>query len=110
LPSSSTPVPVPRELPQAYGEDALVLLVRDPWWGFAYWEVTEALRRRAEQALGSEMNGAERILRVYDVTGVAGPAVAISHFDAAAGAEIGSLYLHLNAPSHEFIAELGFRA
>src|SRR5688572_5579577 len=27
------------ELPRAYGHDRIVLLPRDPWWAFTYWEV-----------------------------------------------------------------------
>ena len=57
----------PWEFPAGYGDNRIVLMVRDPHWLFAYWEIND--RRRAE--LGAEL-GAEvfrrsrELLRVYD--------------------------------------------
>lgn len=55
--------------PQGYGDNRIVLLVRDPWWVFAYWEV----RRDKEEAVIRKIHEAsdspdKSILRVYDVT------------------------------------------
>ena len=36
------------ELPAQYGQNKLVLLVRDPWWVYAYWEVTDSKRREGD--------------------------------------------------------------
>jgi len=36
----------PRELPKEYGETKIVLLVRDPEWVFAYWEINDEIRFR----------------------------------------------------------------
>ena len=30
------------ELPSAYGDNKIVLMVRDPWWLYAYWEISAA--------------------------------------------------------------------
>ena len=39
--AAGSPEPEPdRRLPVYYEEDKLVLLIRDPWWIYAYWEVT----------------------------------------------------------------------
>jgi len=37
------------KLPSSYGEDRLVLLTRDPYWLFAYWDVTPATRQQLEK-------------------------------------------------------------
>ena len=37
------------KLPSFYGEDRLVLLTRDPYWLFTYWEVTSATRQHLER-------------------------------------------------------------
>jgi len=37
------------KLPSFYGEDRLVLLSRDSYWLFAYWEVTPAARQQLEK-------------------------------------------------------------
>ena len=57
-----------RELPTGYGKDRIVLLVRDPYWLHAYWEVTLASVQRAEAALREDWHGAKPILRIFDVS------------------------------------------
>ncbi len=59
---------VPKELPTGYGKDRIVLLVRDPYWLHAYWELTSQAVARAESALGQEWHTARPILRLLDVT------------------------------------------
>ncbi len=56
------------ELPKGYNKDRLVVMVRDPFWLHAYWELTDQSLRRAEAALGQDWHGARHILRVVDVT------------------------------------------
>ncbi len=56
------------DLPRAYGRDRIVIMVRDPYWIHAYWELTDHSIRRAEAALEQEWHGARPILRVFDVT------------------------------------------
>jgi hypothetical protein len=56
------------DLPRAYGRDRIVVMVRDPFWLHAYWELTEHTIRRAEAALEQEWHTAKPILRIYDVT------------------------------------------
>jgi hypothetical protein len=60
--------PRSRDLPNGYGKDRIVLLVRDPYWLHAYWEVTFASVQRAEAALREDWHGAKPILRVFDVS------------------------------------------
>ena len=51
------------DLPEGYGESRMVLMPRDPQWGYAYWDIPnehrEAVRQRGGQRLA---------LRLYDVT------------------------------------------
>ncbi|MBC8450924.1 DUF4912 domain-containing protein, partial [bacterium] len=39
-------------LPQGYGEDAIRLMVRDPYWLYAYWELTQERGRELRDILG----------------------------------------------------------
>jgi uncharacterized protein len=60
---------VAEKLPSFYGEDRLVLLTRDPYWLFAYWEVTPASRKQLEmegRRAWEHLNLALRITR-YDM-------------------------------------------
>ncbi|MFH0794046.1 MAG: DUF4912 domain-containing protein [bacterium] len=56
-----------RELPAEYGETRIVLMVRDPRWLFAYWEV--AVEDRMRLGLTGGGRSSSLALRVYDVTG-----------------------------------------
>jgi uncharacterized protein len=68
VPTKDLSAKVPKELPQGYGKDRIVAMVRDPYWVHAYWEVTRQAVQRAEAALGQEWYGSRPILRVLDVT------------------------------------------
>ena len=60
---------MPTELPFGYGQDRIVLQVRDPWWIHAYWEITESTWEKLRREFPSVVQGASRIvLRVYDVS------------------------------------------
>ena len=57
--------------PETYGENAIALMVRDPYWLFTYWEFAPELRADLVARMGEEAVLSSRlVLRVYDVTGV----------------------------------------
>jgi hypothetical protein len=57
--------------PETYGENAIALMVRDPYWLFTYWEFAPDLRADLVVRIGEEALLSSRlVLRVYDVTGV----------------------------------------
>ena len=98
------------ELPAQYGEDGMVLLVRDPWWLYAYWEVTPLRDREVAdemQRLGAAAD--KTVLRVYDITGssLANPR---SFFDIEITFLAGNWYIDVGIPDREWVAELGRRA
>jgi len=64
------PKAFPQDLPSQYGVDKMVLMVRDPWWLYAYWELKNSTVERLKSELKDEFYKAKRILRVYDVTNV----------------------------------------
>src|SRR5437762_887162 len=68
VPTRDLSARVPKHLPSGYGKDRIVVMVRDPYWLHAYWEVTRQSIARAEAALGQEWHGAKPILRLLDVT------------------------------------------
>jgi len=49
------------------GKDRLVVMVRDPYWLHAYWEMTRASIDRAKAALGQHWHGAKPVLRLHEV-------------------------------------------
>ena len=48
-------------------KDRLVVMVRDPYWLHAYWELNRKSIERAKVALGQSWHGAKPILRIYEV-------------------------------------------
>ncbi len=49
-------------------KDRLVVMVRDPYWLHAYWELSRRSIERARMALGQYWHGARPVLRLYEVT------------------------------------------
>jgi hypothetical protein len=49
-------------------KDRLVVMVRDPYWLQAYWELTRTGVERAQAALGQEWHSVRPILRLVEVT------------------------------------------
>jgi uncharacterized protein len=48
-------------------KDRLIVMVRDPYWLHAYWELSRRSIERAKVALGPYWHGARPVLRVYEV-------------------------------------------
>jgi hypothetical protein len=48
-------------------KDRLVVMVRDPYWLHAYWELSRRSVERARMALGQYWHGARPVLRLYEV-------------------------------------------
>ncbi len=97
-------------LPAYYAEDKLVLLVRDPWWLFGYWEVTPG--REAQVMHELSMNGLERekiVLRVYDVTGLSG-GISEIYFDIQIEHLNSNWYIDTGRPDRQWMAEIGIVA
>jgi hypothetical protein len=90
-------------LPTHYNETRAVLLVRDPWWVFAYWEVREdhETRVRADVLRAGEQPD-KKILRLYDLSDG-------TFFDIETGFA-GNWYIDLGKPDHECFFEIGIRA
>jgi uncharacterized protein len=68
VPTKDLSAKVPKDLPAGYGKDRIVVMVRDPYWLHAYWELTRHAIQRAEAALGQEWHTSRPILRLLDVS------------------------------------------
>jgi uncharacterized protein len=90
-----------RELPEVYNETQITLMIRDPEWAFAYWEVTPRDLKRYSADDSSLM------LRLYDVSGVEfDGGNALSQFDIAVGSSK-NWYIRLPAVNRQWITDLG---
>jgi uncharacterized protein len=107
-PATLAEVPAHSELPQAYGEDKIVIMMRDPFVAYAYWEATPARIERERSWFGWN---SKLCVRIYDVTGVQFDGRnAVGYFDQEVFDRTGNWYFDLGRPSHSFCADLGLLA
>ncbi len=108
-PEDSRPKSVlPEDLPWGYGQDKIVLQVRDPRWLHAYWELRNDTIDGLKGRLGDEFHRARRILRVYDVTNIIfNGSNANSFFDIQCGDFANSWYIDTNGPGRSWCVDLG---
>lgn len=96
-------------IPAGYGEDRIVLMVKDPWWLYAYWEIQPATERAARsQLLPHEVADLSSVLRVYDVTDADFPAQpAHGFFDIPLSGLATNWYIEVSKPNRSFVVEIG---
>ena len=102
-------VPRAEELPSVYGEDKLVLQVRDPYWAHAYWELRPETQNNLKMQLGEEkFNKSDRVLRIYDVTDIDFDGTnAWRTFDLFVGGA-DSWYINLGSVNRSYHAQMGY--
>ncbi|MBI3323360.1 MAG: DUF4912 domain-containing protein, partial [Candidatus Omnitrophica bacterium] len=103
------PVEEAFQIPTGYGDHRIVVMVKDPWWLYAYWELQPHLERQARRQLAPEdIEGLRSVLRVYDVTDRDFPTQpAQAHSDITLSGLAVSWYLHVNAPNRSFVVDIG---
>lgn len=99
------------ELPSYYNDDSITLLVRDPHWAFAYWDISQNKIDDLRRSLGDAGRDAHLAIRLYDITGVEFTGFnAHSHFDIGIFDRVGNWYINTGSPGAEFIADLGLKS
>ncbi len=102
--------PATEELPQKYGEDKIVLQVRDPWWLHAYWEVRSQTVEGIRGNVGNKFDGARSVLRVYDVSFIRfNGKNAHRYFDIDISLDANSWYIDAGIAGRSWIVDIGFR-
>jgi hypothetical protein len=95
------------ELPPSYNETAVVLLVRDPYWIYAYWDFREELKAELSRTFA----GWEKVpltLRVYNLSrrqpGTGEP----EFFDISINHLANNWYINVGEPDKEYQVDLGY--
>ncbi len=102
-PPSSIP-----ELPDGYGDNRIVLMVRDPLWLFTYWEIRKDVLNGVLNSLGPLANRSKTVIRLYDITDIIfNGNNAHRRFDTDVALEQTNWYLHVGSPDRVFCAEIG---
>lgn len=97
------------ELPDTYGDNRIVLMMRDPTCLFAYWEIKKDIVDRVLNNLGTLARNAKVILRVYDVTDIIFTGNnAHKFFDIEVTSDTENRYIHVDEPNRSFCVDIGF--
>jgi len=98
------------EFPLKYGDNRITLLVRDPFWIYSYWEISDSrLNEIINIITTSEFNRSKKILRVYDVSDINFDGTnAWSYFDLGVNYESQNWYVNVPACARSYCVEIGF--
>lgn len=90
------------ELPSNYGDNLLVMMARDPYWSYLYWELQPARIEEGLRILSLSLSKVRCILRVYPQSlGSEGA------YDVNIDFRWGHYYLQLSPPGETFYVEIG---
>ncbi len=104
----SSPRPMPQDLPGGYNENKIVLLVRDPWWMYTYWETTGELFEKLRHEYGDVVYHAKKVLRVYDVSHIKfNGRNAHSYYDIEIHPAATNWYINAQAAGRSWCVDLG---
>lgn len=97
------------EFPQGYGDQRIVILVRDPWWIFAYWDIRREKEEETVKRIKSDGGlPVKTILRIYDVTDINfNGKNAHSYFDIELKGLAVNWYINVGSPDRSWIVDIG---
>jgi hypothetical protein len=98
--------------PAARGEgearqDRLVVMVRDPYWLHAYWELAQRSIDRAQAAMGQRWHGARPVLRLFRMQS---DLTAAHERDISIHGGVNNWYVDVQEPPADFRLEIGYLA
>lgn len=92
-------------------KDQLLLMVRDPFWLHAYWEISAPLVERIRAAMGHLWHTADPILRLYKVHSDNVGALRQEFItDIQIHGGINNWYIDVDDPPSQFLVEIGYLA
>jgi len=96
------------ELPERYFDNKIVLMARDPYWCYAYWDISPEIMDKAHSDAGSA--GAMLTLRVYDITGINfNGSNALKTVDISVTGEANNWYVNVWEAGKKYIVDLGLK-
>ena len=91
--------------PSRPAHDRLVVMVRDPYWLHAYWELNPRSVERAQSALGQHWHGTKPVLRVFLV---AADGAAELHREIQIHGGVNHWYVDVQSPPQQYRMEIGY--
>lgn len=88
-------------------QDRLVVMVRDPYWLHAYWELAPRTIERAQAAMGQRWHGAQPVLRVFRMQE---DSASVHERDIAIHGGVRNWYVDVQDPPADYRLEIGYLA
>jgi len=91
--------------------DRLVVMVRDPYWLHAYWELSRKAIERAQVAMGQHWHGARPVLRLTEVSRDGATSLTrevVRHIEIHGG--VNNWYIDVQNPPKSYQLEIGYLA
>ncbi len=99
------PEPVPVEyypLPFGYGDHRIVVMARDPYWLYTYWEINPSVMAEIAAGYGPDWSDNSPALRIYEAaSGHSLFDIPLAHHDA-------NWYINVNQPDQTYFVDYGF--
>ncbi len=92
------------DLPKTYGKNKIVLMIRDPYNGFAYWDTNGELVKKHDLDNGT----VNKYLKVYDITDSGNIENSSFSFDVLIDYRDNSRYINFPRPNRKYIVVLGY--
>ncbi|MCX8094136.1 MAG: DUF4912 domain-containing protein [Candidatus Goldbacteria bacterium] len=104
-----TPSRQETEIPNRYNDNKIVLLARDPYWCYAYWDISpDFMEEKAKEARKSEKY--DLVIRIYDVTDIIFNGTNAHKFvDIKVSGDSNNWYINVWAPDRSYLVDLGFK-
>jgi len=94
-----------------HAKDRLVVMVRDPYWLHAYWELSHSSVQRAKASLGQYWHGARPVLRLCEVSRNGTTSSTRKHLrDIEIHGGVNNWYIDVQDPPKSFQLEIGYVA
>ena len=96
-------------IPAGYGDNRIVLITRDPWWVYTYWEIERQKEEEVRNTVRAKgFDNPKSILRVYDVTDIDFTGSnAHSFFDIELKGLANNWYIEVGKPNRSWVADIG---
>ncbi|HDQ25534.1 MAG TPA: DUF4912 domain-containing protein, partial [bacterium] len=96
-------------IPERYHDNKIVLMARDPYWCYSYWDISSELMNEKIKAVENE-ESYTLVLRVHDVTDVVfNGSNSHKHQDITVTGDANNWYINVWEAGRSYIVELGFR-
>ncbi|MFP4467244.1 MAG: DUF4912 domain-containing protein [Candidatus Goldiibacteriota bacterium] len=96
------------ELPERYYDNKLVFMARDPYWCYAYWDISEELLKEKASAMNPEWGSYRLCLRVYEADEEGRPGEKYS--DVMIPEDTGNWYVNIWEAAKSYVADIGYKA